>query len=324
VRAALLRAYAAPPELAEHPEPSAPAGAALVEVHAAPIVPLDRLCAGGVSYFGAPPLPYVPGVQGVGVVVESDAYAVGTRVWFPTTAGMAPGDGSLAERCVVPATDLVPIDADVPDTAVAAIGTSGIAAWMALTWRAGLTAGERVVVLGASGAVGQVGLAVAREQEAARVVAVVRSEAAVARAREAGADEVVVLDPAQERTALAARMVAAAGGPVDVVLDPEFGAVAAAAALALGPGGRLVNLGGSAHDAAEFSSAALRGRSLSILGYTNNVLSAAQRAEALTAVLALAARGALSVDHRVLPLADCARAWDLAGTSGPRVVVATG
>jgi NADPH:quinone reductase-like Zn-dependent oxidoreductase len=324
VKAALLRAYAARPELAEHPRPIPPAGGALVQVRAAPIAPLDRLCASGASYFGEPPLPYVPGVQGVGVVAESDAYAVGTRVWFATSAGMAPGDGSLAEWCAVPGTDLVPISADVPDATVAAIGTSGIAAWMALTWRAGLQAGERVVVLGASGAVGQVATAVARELGAARVVAVVRSETAAARARERGAHAVVALDPTEERAALTGRLVAAADGPVDVVVDPVFGEAAAAAALALGPGGRLVNLGGSAHDVAEFSSAALRGRSLSILGYTNNAISAEQRAEALTSVLALAARGVVAVDHRVLPLAECDRAWTLAETPGPRVVVAVG
>jgi NADPH:quinone reductase-like Zn-dependent oxidoreductase len=245
-------------------------------------------------------------------------------VWFATGAGMAPGDGSLAEWCAVPAADLVPISAEVPDAAVAAIGTSGIAAWMALTWRAGLASGERVLVLGANGAVGQVALAVARELGAARVVGVCRSESAAARARDAGADGVVVLDPAEQRTGLAGRLVEAAGGPVDVVLDPVFGEPAAAAALALGPGGRLVNLGGTAHDVAEFSSAALRGRSLSILGYTNNAISAEQRAEALTSVLQLAARGVVSVDHRVLPLADCDQAWELAGTTGPRVVVAVG
>ena len=73
---------------------------------------------------------------------------------------------------------------------------------------------------------------------------------------------------------------------------------------------------------AEFSSAALRGRSLGILGYTNNAISPEQRAEALTQVLALAARGVVSVEHRVLPLAECDQAWALAGQSGPRVVVA--
>ena len=322
MRAALLRAYAAPPVLAEHPRPSPPADGALVQVRAAPIVPLDRLCASGTSYFGEPPLPYVPGVQGVGVVAESAELAPGTRVWFATNAGMAAGDGSLAEWCAVPAADLVPISEDVPDAVVAAIGTSGIAAWMALTWRAGLASGERVVVLGANGTVGQVALAVARERGAGRVVAVCRSDSAAGRAQECGAHDVVVLDPAEERAGLTGRLVEAAGGSVDVVIDPVFGEPAAAAALALGPGGRLVNLGGSAHDLADFSSAALRARSLSILGYTNNAISPEQRAGALTSVLDLAARGVVSVDHRVLPLADCDQAWTLAGTPGPRVVVA--
>ena len=79
-------------------------------------------------------------------------------MWFATSAGMAPGDGSLAERCAVSSADLVQISAEVPDATVAALGTSAIAAWMSLTWRAKLQPGERVVVLGASGAVGQVAL----------------------------------------------------------------------------------------------------------------------------------------------------------------------
>jgi NADPH:quinone reductase-like Zn-dependent oxidoreductase len=185
-----------------------------------------------------------------------------------------------------------------------------------------LVAGERVVVLGASGVVGQVALAVARHQRAASVVAVARSERAVARLRAAGADEVVLLGDDEPRAALAGRLTEAAGGPVDVVLDPVFGEPAAAAALALGPWGRLVNLGGTAHDVAELSSAALRGRSLSVLGYTNNAISAEQRADALTSVLDLAAAGLVSVEHRVLPLEQCAEAWSLSGRSGPRVVVA--
>ena len=289
---------------------------------AAPIVPLDLLCASGTSYFGQQPLPYVPGVQGVGVVVSSPDLPAGQRVWFATSAGMAPVDGSLAEWCAVRAADLIPITADVSDAAAAAIGTSGIAAWMSLHWRARLRAGERVVVLGASGVVGQVALAVARHLEAGRVVAVCRSEAAAQRAIEAGADEVVVLRPDEDRADLAGRLTAAAGGPVDVVIDPVFGEPAAAAALALGPGGRLVNLGGAAHDRAEFSSATLRASSIDILGYTNNAISAEQRADALTQVLALAARGEVAVEHQVIPLAECAQAWDSAGRSGPRVVVA--
>ena len=102
MRAALLHAYAAPPELGERPRPVPEAGESLVEVRAAPIAPLDLLCASGTSYFGQQPLPYVPGVQGVGVVAESDDHAPGTRVWFATHAGMKPVDGSLAEWAPCP------------------------------------------------------------------------------------------------------------------------------------------------------------------------------------------------------------------------------
>ncbi len=322
MRAALLRAHGATVELAERPDPEPGPDETLVEVSAAPIVPLDLLCASGTSYFGQQPLPYVPGVQGVGVVRTSPDLSTGQRVWFATSAGMGPVDGSLAERCTVGHADLVPISADVSDGAVAALGTSGIAAWMSLTWRAGLQSGERVVVLGASGAVGQVALAVAKHLGAAKVVAVCRSERSAGKVRAAGADEVVVLNPNEGRAPLTARLTEAAGGPVNVVIDPVFGAPAAAAAMALAPWGRLVNIGGAADDVAEFSSAVLRGRTIGILGYTNNAISPEQRAEALTQVLALAAGGEVAVEHRVLPLADCGRAWALAGQSGPRIVVA--
>ena len=81
----------------------------------------------------------------------------------------------------------------------------------------------------------------------------------------------------------------ALGGPAHVVVDPVFGWVADAAARALAPYGRLVNLGGSAGDGATLSSAVLRGKTLDVLGYTNNALTPDQRAEALTGVVALAA-----------------------------------
>ena len=45
-------------------------------------------------------------------------------------------------------------------------------------------------------------------------------------------------------------MAEALGGPADVVVDPVFGWVAEAACRAMAPRGRLVNLGGSAADAA--------------------------------------------------------------------------
>jgi NADPH:quinone reductase-like Zn-dependent oxidoreductase len=293
-----------------------------VAVTAAPIVPLDLLCASGTSYFGHPATPYVPGVQGVGVVERSDVLPEGTRVWFATSAGMAAGDGSLAERCAVPDADLVPLESDVPDASIAALGLSAVAAWMALTWRGRLQQGERVLVLGAGGAVGQAAVGAAKLLGAGRVVAVCRSQEAQERARRAGADEVVPL--AGDVDALATSFSEASGGAVDVVIDPVFGAAATAASRVLADGGRLVNLGGASGDVAEFSSAVLRSRSADVLGYTNNALTREQRRAALTAMAEHAAAGHVAVAHDLVPLAQATDAWrrQASGDAGVRLVLA--
>ncbi|TCC24567.1 quinone oxidoreductase family protein [Kribbella speibonae] len=305
MRAAVLHTHGEPPSHAEHPDPVAGEGVSVVRVTAAPIVPLDLLCASGTSYFGPPALPYVPGVQGVGVVEESATVAPGTRVFFATSAGMAAGDGSFAERAAVPDADLIVLEAPVRDAAVAAIGLSGVAGWMMLTWRARMQVGERVLVLGGGGAVGQVAIGAARVLGASQVVAVVRSDASRERALSAGADEVVALSTDVDE--LTGRL----GAPTyDVVVDSVFGVAATAASRVLAPGGRLVNLGGSSNDEAVFSSAVLRSKSASILGYTNNALTADQRRDALTAVLQHAATGEITVAYETVTLAEVASAWN--------------
>jgi NADPH:quinone reductase-like Zn-dependent oxidoreductase len=267
-------------------------------------------------------VPYIPGVQGVGRVLDSPALAEGTRVWFATSAGMRPGDGSMAQRCVVDAADLVTIDNALDDAQVAAVGLSGVAAWMALSWRAGLRVGETVVVLGANGAVGRTGIAAARRLGAGRVVAVCRDAGTDAVLRAAGADAVVATgDGPVDVAELAERIREAARGPVQVVLDPVFGAPASAAAATLGSGGRLVNVGGTADDAATFSSSALRGRSLNILGYTNNSLSPTQRADALRSVLGVVTEQPALVRPLRRPAEDCSAAWETARTARSRVVL---
>ncbi|TDW21771.1 quinone oxidoreductase family protein [Kribbella kalugense] len=359
MRAAVLHTHGEPPTHGEHPDPVAAEGISIVRVTAAPVVPLDLLCASGTSYFGPPGLPYVPGVQGVGVIEQSEILEPGTRVFFATTAGMAAGNGSFAERAAVPDDALVPLDparpaapegggrgpldatapngeaaaggvadADVEggaigvvgDAAVAAIGLSGVAGWMALTWRARMEPGERVLVLGGGGAVGQVAIGAARVLGAARVVAVVRSDAARERALGAGADEVVALSTDVDE--LTRRL----GDPTyDVVIDPVFGPAATAAARVLAVGGRLVNLGGASGDEAVFSSAVLRSRTASVLGYTNNALTTDQRRDALTAVLQHAATGAIAIAHETVTLADVATAWQrqATGNTTGRLVLTT-
>ncbi len=304
-----------PPVLVHRDPPAPGAGEVLVEVAAAPITPLDLLCASGTSYFGVPATPYVPGVQGVGTVD-------GRAVWFPTAAGMRAGDGSMAAVAAVAADTLVPLPDGVAPTLVAALGLSAVAAHMALTWRGELTEGEQVIVLGAGGAVGQSAIQLARAAGARRVVAAARSTAGRARAKEVGADAVVALDTS-DVDELAARFASAVDGPVDLLLDPLFGAPAAAAARTLRPGGRLVNLGGSAGETSPITSSLLRGNSLRLMGYTNNELTRDQRAAAVVLIAGRAAAGELTVAHETVIPEAAPAAWtrQVNGTAACRTVV---
>jgi NADPH:quinone reductase-like Zn-dependent oxidoreductase len=322
VRAAVIAELGRPPSVGVMDVGPVEPGRCLIQVRAAPISPLDLLCASGTSYFGTPAVPYVPGVQGVGVVVDGAAFDVGSRVWFGTDAGQRPGNGSLAEYAVVDEQDVVPLTADVDDSEAAALGLSSVAAWMCLTWKARLQAGESVLVLGCGGAVGQVAVQAAVALGAGAVVGASRRAVGRDRALAAGASDVVDLAGADVES-LTERIRAAAGAPFDVVIDPICGDTTTAALRALADGGRLVHLGGSGGPTATFSSATLRSGSHEILGYTNNSISPAQRSEALGRVHELAAQGRCHVEHEVIDLADVAAGWQrTAAAHDARIVVA--
>ena len=74
--------------------------------------------------------------------------------------------------------------------------------------------------------------------------------------------------------------------------------------------GRLVNIGSAAGPGARFESAILRSKLHAILGYTNNALTHAQKAEALAEILMHAAAGRVTVERETLPLTRAAEAWE--------------
>jgi NADPH:quinone reductase len=322
VRAATITAHGRPPEVQDRDDPVPRDGELLVAVTAVPITPLDVLCASGISYFGPPELPYVPGVQGVGTVREGPGHLVGRRVWFPSSAGMGPGDGGMATLAIARAAEAVVVDADLPDTTVAALGLSAVAAWEVLEGRAALQPGEQVLVLGAGGVVGQVAVQAARLLGARRVVAAARSAEARERAVACGADAVVDLRDDEDAASLATRLQDACDGTVDVVVDPLAGVPGTAAVLVLGERGRLVNLGSSAGAALEVDSGTLRSRSAAVLGHTNNALTDDRRRAVFATVTAHAAAGAISVTHDVVALEAVPDAWaEVASGRAPRRVV---
>jgi NADPH:quinone reductase-like Zn-dependent oxidoreductase len=298
----------------------------VVDVRAAPITPLDVLCASGTSYFGVPVVPYIPGVQGAGIVAESDRFAPGTAVWFQTSAGMRAGNGSMAELAVAAEADLLAVPPTVDLSKAAALGLSSVAAWAALTERAHLQEGETVVVLGAGGTVGQVAVQAARLLGAGRVVAATRTPEGRATAEQQGADATVDLSSTHDLDATAQAIRDACLGDADLVIDPVFGLAATAGLRALRHGGRLVHLGAASGPEATFDSATIRSRSLSIIGYTNSSLDSTRTLETLRTVLEHVAAGRLDLAYDQIPLEDVTNGWvaQASGRARRRIVLTTG
>ena len=297
MRAALIREPGASPALvADHPEPS---GEVVVDVTAAPLNPVDLSIAAGRFYAGPPSTPYVPGVEGVGRAGD------GRRFWFETGAGYM-GDGAMAERAAVDESRAVELPEGVEDVVAGCLGVAGIAAWVPLEHRAKVQRGETVLVLGATGVVGRIGVQAAKLLGAGRVVAAGRDAEALSELR---ADATVRLP------ATADELQQAADGPIDVVLDPLWGEHAAAATEAMNVNGRLVVLGQSAGPQATLASGVVRGKALQVLGHANALTPAEVKYGAFRTMCEHAAAGRLTVKYEEVPLDRVAEAWERQASS---------
>jgi NADPH:quinone reductase-like Zn-dependent oxidoreductase len=295
MRAAVLHTYDAPPEYGEFDEPHSGNGDVVVEVEAAGLNHLDLLKASGTHFSGPPPLPSVIGSDGVGRLAD------GRRVFFDAT--VAPY-GAMAERTLVPKSALCDLAEGVDSAVAAALGNTGLAAWLALEWRARLASGETVLVLGATGALGSAAVQIARELGAGRVIAAALPNERLARL---GADATVEFHDDAELSA-GLREVAPDG--VDVIIDPLWGPPAVAAMGAARRGARHVQIGQMASTTLTLPAPLVRSAALDIMGFVIFYAPIEVRRAAYRRLTELAARGGLAVDLEVLPLAEIGPAWE--------------
>jgi NADPH:quinone reductase-like Zn-dependent oxidoreductase len=303
-RAAVIEQYAAAPTLAER-EPLP--GGAIVELRAAALNPADLAIASGTFPAGSPPLPYVPGIDGIGVVVASERFAPGTRVGVLGGGVGVARDGTWAERFAAPESALLPVLDGVDDVTAAALLTPGLTAWLALTHVAELGAGESVLVLGATGTLGSVAVQAARQLGAGRVVAVGRDAARLERSRGRGADATVAADGDGLVDALRE---AVGDHPPDVVVDPIFGPGFEAALAVAAPAARIVHVGQSSAPTASLASGLLRGKRLTLQGMSVFFVDRDVLEAGYTALLEHARDGRVTVDDvEAVPLERAAEAW---------------
>jgi NADPH2:quinone reductase len=300
-------------------EPVLDAGSALVAVDAVPLNPVEIRVAAGRHPREAQP-PYVPGVEGVGRVVESSRIPPGRRVRFESAAlpGFG-GNGTLAERAAVPEVSLAVLPDEAPADLAAALGVVGITALLAIE-RAAPAGGERVLVLGATGAVGQAAVQLAKLLGAGRVVGAGRNAERLERVRELGADAVAELEGAGD---LSAAFEDAAGGPLDIVIDALWGEPAMAALRAIATEGRLVNVGQSAGADVRIPIEQVRNRQAAIHAISSGWTPLERKASLYDRLLDYALSGHLTVDREVVPLEDVGAAWQRQDASpGLKLVVA--
>jgi NADPH:quinone reductase-like Zn-dependent oxidoreductase len=307
MRAAVLHEYGVPsPD--EFDEPVAGDGQAVVEVLAAGVNPVDVAINAGRFYAGKPPLPSVAGREGVGTLD-------GARVYFD--APVAPF-GSMAERALVDPASTYLLPDGLDEGMAVALGISGLAAWLALTWRANVQPGEHVLVLGASGVLGQIAVQAAKLLGAARVIAAARSAEGLERCLALGADAAVRLGEPDD---LPAALREAAGDRIDVVLDPLFGEPFVAAVNAASLGARIVQIGAGAGTEATVPSAPIRGKMLVVMGHTNFAAPPEVKREAYERLAAAAVGGEIVVDVDRIPLEQVAEAWERLGAGSHRKLV---
>jgi NADPH:quinone reductase len=212
------------------------------------------------------------------------------------------------------------LEHDIDDVTAAGLGLTGLAAWMALTQRGALTAGEQVLVLGAAGATGQVALQAARILGAGRVIGASRSEEGRDIALKLGADAVVD-SSGDDADQIAARVERACDGPLALIIDPVWGVLAAASARALAPGGRLVNFGSTGGLTAPLESTIIRSKSLSVLGYSNLSVPFEQVGSVVATLHGHAAEGRIKLLSEEANLEEVGSAFELADASPHRKVM---
>ncbi|MFE1853782.1 NADPH:quinone oxidoreductase family protein [Streptomyces sp. NPDC059489] len=194
--------------LQEVDRPTPGDGQILLTVRAANInFPDALLCRG--QYQVRPPLPFTPGVEICGETEDGRRVIANPVLPF----------GGFAEYAVADAAAVLPAPDALDDAEAAALHIGYQTGWFGLHRRAGLEAGETLLVHAAAGGVGsaavQLGKAVG-----ATVIGVVGGAGKAAVARELGCD--VVIDR-HAQDVVAAVKEATGGRGVDVVYDPVGG-----------------------------------------------------------------------------------------------------
>jgi 2-desacetyl-2-hydroxyethyl bacteriochlorophyllide A dehydrogenase len=222
-------------EAVELPEPELGDGDVLVEVHAASVNPLDlKIRNGELKPLLPYKLPLVLGNDLAGVVIKAGK---NVRRFKPGDEVFARPDqdriGAFAELIAISENDVAKKPHRLDMEQAASVPLVGLTAWQALVGKAGLQAGQKVLIQAGSGGVGTIAIQLAKHLGA--TVATTTSTANVDWVKGLGADVVIDYKKDDFESVL---------HDYDVVIDTQGGQTLEKSLLVLKPGGKVISVAG--------------------------------------------------------------------------------
>lgn len=249
-------------------------GEVVIAVYASGVGLPDALMVQGRGHV-SPTLPFSPGCEVAGVIARVGAGVstgfVGERVFAYV------GVGGYAEEVCLEASRVLPIPPGMSFEIAASFALAHATAYHALKDRAGLRAGETVVVLGAAGGLGLAAVGIAKAM-GARVVACASSDERLELCRQQGADDLINYQSVQLRLKL---LGLTDGKGVDVVFDPVGGIYSESVMRSLSREGRYLVVGLATDKIPNVPLNLLLEKGASILGVSYDVFNARSSAQCM-------------------------------------------
>jgi NADPH2:quinone reductase len=238
MRAVLCKEFGGPDKLVveDVPAPALREGAVRLQIHAAGINFADLLLVSG-QYQEKPPLPFIPGAEAGGVIMEVGAGVTNLKAGDRVMA--LAGTGAFAEEAVIDAGRIFPIPAKMDFASAAGFPVTYGTSHGAFDWRAHLKPGEWLLVLGAAGGVGLTAVEIGKAM-GAQVIACAGGEEKLAVAKNHGADHLI--DYSREDIRARVKEITVGHG-ADVVYDPVGGDAFDASLRSIAWGGRIIVIG---------------------------------------------------------------------------------
>jgi NADPH2:quinone reductase len=320
MNAAVVQSFDAPPayttftDPVPNPDPNSGPAEVLVNVTAAALHRIVKSLANGTHYDSTGVLPFVPGVDGVGLLqAPHGQLPAGTRVFF---GAVRPPFGTFAQQSLASGSMLIPLPDALDDATAAAIANPAMSSAVALL-RAKFTPGESVLILGATGVSGQLAVQIAKSRGARRVIAAGRNPQALTQLSALGADATISLAQDPDTLIAALRHELTTNG-VDIVLDYLWGPPAETLLSAIAQKGldhaapriRYVQIGNSAGPNISLSAATLRSSGLELLGSGFGSASLDQIRQAVADFFAAIAINPVEFTYKIAPLSEATTLWN--------------